>query len=190
MAAVRGDPAGLDVLWRAFQPLVLRYLRVVVRDTAEDAASETWLQVARDVRGFVGGVPAFRVWLFRIARNRGIDEHRRAGRRREDPHDLSELDIPVSVPDVVQVVIQRADTAWAMGVIASLPKDQAEAVALRVVAGLDVAQTAAVLAKRPGAVRIATMRGLRRLAEHEQVQARHAAAQRPWAMAPPQPEGV
>jgi len=30
---------------------------------------------------------------------------------------------------------------------------------------MDVAQSAAVLGKRPGAVRVATMRGLRRLAE-------------------------
>ena len=42
---------------------------------------------------------------------------------------------------------------------------------LRVVAGLDVATTAKVLSKRAGAVRIATMRGLRRLAAHPQVQA-------------------
>jgi RNA polymerase sigma-70 factor, ECF subfamily len=49
---------------------------------------------------------------------------------------------------------------------------------LRVVAGLDVAQTAQVLRKRPGAVRIATMRGLRRLAAHPQLQAAEAPATR------------
>jgi RNA polymerase sigma-70 factor (ECF subfamily) len=40
---------------------------------------------------------------------------------------------------------------------------------LRVVAGLDVASTARILGKRPGAVRIATMRGLRRLAANPQI---------------------
>jgi len=43
---------------------------------------------------------------------------------------------------------------------------------LRVVAGLDAAATAKVLGKRPGTVRVATMRGLRRLAANPQVQAR------------------
>ena len=62
------------------------------------------------------------------------------------------------------------------GLIASLPKDQAEAVMLRVVAGLDVAQTAQVLDKRTGAVRVAAMRGLRRLAQHAEVQARRKTA--------------
>jgi RNA polymerase sigma-70 factor (ECF subfamily) len=45
-------------------------------------------------------------------------------------------------------------------------------VILRAVVGLSVADTAAVLGKRPGAVRVAAMRGLRRLAAHPQVRAR------------------
>jgi RNA polymerase sigma-70 factor (ECF subfamily) len=49
---------------------------------------------------------------------------------------------------------------------------------LRVVAGLDVAGTAQVLGKRPGAVRVATMRGLRKLAAMPQVQARDAVLDR------------
>lgn len=45
-----------------------------------------------------------------------------------------------------------------------LPGDQAEILLLRVVAGLNVDQVAAVLGKRPGAVRVAQHRALRRLA--------------------------
>jgi RNA polymerase sigma-70 factor (ECF subfamily) len=178
-AAVGGDASAFALLWEALQPALLRYLRVVVGDSAEDVASETWLQAARDMRGFSGGVSAFRVWLFRIARNRGIDERRRSGRRREDPGEVADLEAAASVPDVALQIVEKSDTDWALGVIASLPKDQAEAVMLRVVAGLDVAQTAQVLGKRPGAVRVAAMRGLRRLAGHAEVQARRAAARPP-----------
>jgi RNA polymerase sigma-70 factor (ECF subfamily) len=71
------------------------------------------------------------------------------------------------------VALDRLDTDWALTLIATLPRDQAEAVMLRVVAGLDVKQAAAVLGKRPGAVRIAAMRGLRRLADNREVRARH-----------------
>ncbi len=46
----------------------------------------------------------------------------------------------------------------------ALPRDQAEAVLLRVVVGLDGPAAARVLGKRPGAVRTAAYRGLRRLA--------------------------
>jgi RNA polymerase sigma-70 factor (ECF subfamily) len=171
-AAARGDAAAFAVLWRAHQPPLLRYLRVIVGDTAEDVASETWLQAARDLRGFTGSPAGFRVWLFTIARNRAIDERRRVRRRPEEPRDLTEREVVGAYPDVAAEVVQRSETDWALGVIASLPKDQAEAVTLRVVAGLDVAQTAEVLGKRPGAVRIAAMRGLRRLAQHAEVRAR------------------
>jgi RNA polymerase sigma-70 factor (ECF subfamily) len=49
--------------------------------------------------------------------------------------------------------------------IATLPADQAEAITLRVVAGLDVSRVATIMDKRPGAVRVLAHRGLRRLAE-------------------------
>jgi RNA polymerase sigma-70 factor (ECF subfamily) len=170
-AAQHGDEAGFAVLWRALHPAVLRYLRVVAGDAAEDVASETWLQVARDLHRFDGGGGEFRGWLFRIARHRGLDERRRTGRRREDPA----AEPPGGhARDASAEALDGAATAWALRLIATLPADQAEAVMLRVVAGLDVATTARVLGKRSGAVRIATMRGLRRLAAHPQVRARGA----------------
>lgn len=172
-AAISGDESGFAVLWRALQPPILRYLRVVVGAAAEDVASETWLQAARDLHNFSGGSTAFRVWLFRIARNRGMDERRRAGRRREDAREPSDQSLGgPPVPDVITDVLERWGTDWALGLIATLPPDQAEAVMLRVVAGLAVAQVAEVLGKRPGAVRVASMRGLRRLARHPDVRAR------------------
>jgi RNA polymerase sigma-70 factor (ECF subfamily) len=189
-AAVRGDSGAFAVLWSALQPAVLRYLRVIVGEAAEDVASETWLQAARDLRKFTGPPPAFRVWLFTIARNRAIDERRRARRRPEEPRELWDRDAAAIQPDVANDVIQKSDTDWALSMIATLPKDQGEAVMLRVVAGLDVAQTAQVLGKRPGAVRVAAMRGLRRLAGHAEVQARRRAAGPPLGLNSPRPEGV
>jgi RNA polymerase sigma-70 factor (ECF subfamily) len=177
-AAIEGDPVSFAVLWRALHPLVLRYLRVVCGDAAEDVASETWLQVSRDLSRFRGTATAFRVWLFRIARHRGIDENRRAWRRHEEPHDaVDRLQDSAVVPDVAAEVIELADTDRAVALIATLPREQAEAVMLRVVAGLDVAGTARVLGKRSGAIRIATMRGLRRLAEHPQIRDSRIAAE-------------
>jgi RNA polymerase sigma-70 factor (ECF subfamily) len=169
-AAIDGDEAGFTALWRALQPAVLRYLHVVAGDTAEDIASETWLQAARDLHRFQGDPAAFRGWLFRIARNRAIDERRRAARRPERPTETLDHDLPPAADTAAQVV-EESRTAWALRLIATLPPDQAEAVLLRVVAGLDVADTAKVLGKRAGAVRVATMRGLRRLAAHPEVRA-------------------
>jgi RNA polymerase sigma-70 factor (ECF subfamily) len=189
-AARDGDEQGFAVLWKALQPGVLRYLRVVVGETAPDVASETWLQVARDIRGFRGDLAGFRVWLFRIARNRGLDELRRTGRRKEELRGL-DWDDGEPAPDAVAQALDRLDTGWALALIATLPIDQAEAVMLRVVAGLDVAQTATVLGKRAGAVRVAALRGLRKLAKNPEVQARWSErGSRNFGTGSPRPEGV
>jgi RNA polymerase sigma-70 factor (ECF subfamily) len=163
-SARRGEESGMAALWRALNPLVLRYLRVVVGQAAEDVASETWLQAAHDIRRFRGDAAVFRVWLFRVARHRALEELRRSGRRREDPAGLFALDDRASRDDPAREVVERMATRRALRLIADLPTNQAEAVMLRVVVGMDVAQTAAVLGRRPGAVRVAAMRGLRRLA--------------------------
>jgi RNA polymerase sigma-70 factor (ECF subfamily) len=168
-AARNGDPHGFAQLWRGLQPALLRYLRVVVGDHAEDAASETWLQVIRDLDRFRGDLGAFRGWLFRIARHRALDLRRR-------PRLTAAPSLDLVAPDAATVALEGESTEWALGLIATLPLDQAEAVMLRIVAGLDVATTADILGKRPGAIRVATMRGLRRLATHPQVNARTARA--------------
>ena len=163
-AARRGEESGVAGLWHALNPLVLRYLRVVVGQAAEDVASETWLQAAHELRRFRGDADGFRVWLFRVARNRALEELRRSGRRREDPAGLFGVDDRVSRDDPAREAVERMATRRALRLIAELPANQAEAVMLRVVVGMDVTQTAEVLGKRPGAIRVSAMRGLRRLA--------------------------
>jgi RNA polymerase sigma-70 factor (ECF subfamily) len=162
-AARRGATEGVAVLWREFNPPLERYLGALVGQSAQDVASETWLQAARDLRDFRGDAAGFRVWLFRIGRNRAIDELRRAGRQREDL--LAEPgEFAGAAPDTAAVAEERWGTDRAMALLARLPREQAEAVLLRSVAGLDAKECGRILGKRPGAVRVAAMRGLRGLA--------------------------
>ena len=76
--------------------------------------------------------------------------------------DLGELAAQYSDP--ADDAIEALSTNAALALIATLPAEQAEAVLLRVVVGLDTNEAAAVLGKRPGTVRVAAHRGLRRLA--------------------------
>ena len=50
-------------------------------EDAEDVASETWLQVARDLGGFRGSYNGFRGWVVTVGRHRALDHLRREGRR-------------------------------------------------------------------------------------------------------------
>jgi RNA polymerase sigma-70 factor (ECF subfamily) len=164
--AQRGDEAAFRVLYRAVQPGLLRYLRVLVGVDAEDVASEAWLQVARDLVSFRGNGDGFRRWVITIARNRAMDHLRRQRRRpisQEPEERLAEL---AGDLDTATSALDAAATDAALALIARLPADQAEAVLLRVVMGLDAKTAAQVLGKRPGAVRTAAHRGLRKLAEY------------------------
>jgi RNA polymerase sigma-70 factor (ECF subfamily) len=67
--------------------------------------------------------------------------------------------------DTAESASESISTDAALAMIRSLPRDQAEAVLLRVVVGLDAETAGRVLGKRAGAVRTASYRGLRRLAE-------------------------
>jgi RNA polymerase sigma-70 factor (ECF subfamily) len=159
-------------------------------DGADDMASDTWIQVVRDLPHFAGDAISFRVWIFRIARHRALSYRRRIARRRELPVEIDDQRIDHDVRDTALDVIESSATGWALGLIASLPPAEAEAVMLRVVAGLDVGQTAEVLDKDKGAVRIATMRGLRRLSGHPEVLARRGVRPAGFIGGVAQPEGV
>ena len=167
--AQRGSEDAFRLLYRDIQPRVLRYLRTLVGEDAEDVASETWLHVARDLQGFRGDLDAFRGWVATIARNRATDHLRRVSRRPK-PAGVTAEDLVyfAASDDTAAAAMDSVSTDTALGLIQALPRDQAEAVLLRVVVGLDAKSAGRVLGKRPGAVRTAAYRGLRRLASQLQ----------------------
>ncbi|MFG3296581.1 RNA polymerase sigma factor [Streptomyces sp. NPDC048179] len=165
-AAQDGDETAFRVVYRAVQPRLLGYVRTLVGDPdAEDVASEAWLQIARDLDRFSGDADRFRGWAARIARNRALDHIRMRGRRPAIGGDETELAGRAAESDTAGEAIEALTTDSTLALIARLPQDQAEAVVLRVVMGLDAKTAADTLGKRAGAVRTAAHRGLRRLAE-------------------------
>jgi len=163
-AAATGDETAFARLWRDAHPPLLRYLRVLAGGAAEDVAGEVWLDVARGLSRFRGGEQEFRGWLFTLARRRATDMRRRDARRPVRlTDDTEELDRPGD-DDTAMAALDNLSTEAAVALIASLPRDQAEVIVLRVIAGLDVGQVARIVGKRPGAVRVAAHRGLRTLA--------------------------
>ncbi|MFI5677989.1 RNA polymerase sigma factor [Streptomyces cellulosae] len=162
--AQQGDEAAFAVAYRIVQPGLLGYLRGIVGDDAEDVASDAWLEIARDLGRFKGDGAGFRGWSATIARHRALDHLRRQRVRPRAAtleQDVLELPGPSSTHDQA---LESLSTEYALELVRGLPRDQAEAVLLRVVVGLDGPAAARVLGKRPGAVRTAAYRGLKRLA--------------------------
>lgn len=164
-SAISGDEACFALIYRDVQPRLHRYAASLVGDEAEDITSEAWLQIARDIRGFSGDLDAFRGWTARIVRNRALDYLRYRSRRPTDSTPVQEaIERPAS-DDPVREVIDAMTTKTALALIMELPREQAEAVLLRAVVGLDARTAGAVLDKSPAAVRVAAHRGLKRLAK-------------------------
>jgi RNA polymerase sigma-70 factor, ECF subfamily len=164
-AAQNGSEPAFTRLWLDANPALVRYLRVIAPESADDVAADTWVQVVRGLRRFRGDEAAWRAWLFTTARRRMIDASRRRSRRREEPlHDVPAEALPVTA-DAADEAMEWLGTQSAIALLSKLPPLQAEVIFLRVVAGLDTNAVARLLGRSPGAVRVAGHRGLRRLAE-------------------------
>jgi RNA polymerase sigma-70 factor (ECF subfamily) len=164
--AKAGAPWALEALYLDTHPRLLRYLTAQAPDVGEDLASDTWLGVAGALPAFDGQENDFRALVFTVAKRRLLDHRRRASRRRTDPVDPELLAGLGPNGDAEDDALDRVSTGWALNQIAALPPDQREVILLRVVADLAVDEVAAIVGKRPGAVRALQLRGLRRLARH------------------------
>ena len=169
--ARQGDRDALAELWRAHQHLLLRYFRGRGAGAPADLASQVWLDVVAGLHRFSGGSDDFRKWLFTIAKRRHVDSIRRSARRAEriEPDPGGDRSDPWA--DEAFAAQDALDQALAM--IRRLPDDMAEAVLLRVVADLSVAETAVVMGRTEGSVRVLVHRGLKRLAEKIPVTTSH-----------------
>ncbi len=159
-----GDEQAFTELFRSLQPALRRYVHVRAPGREDDVTSDVWFEVIRGIGRFTGDGNGFRAWAFTIARNKVIDSARYEARRptvRLDESVHTELVLDRDVADNYQ---DSESTKALLVLIRTLPPDQAEAVLLRTVADIDVAEVAQMLGKSPGAVRVLTHRGLRRLA--------------------------
>ena len=164
-SAQGGDETAFACLFRDLQPALLRYLQVITPE-AEDVAGDTWLQVVKGLPGFRGGEEAFRAWLFTIARHRAVDAGRSRSRRPDVPLALTEAaEQHPAGPDAAELALEAISTRSVLALIRTLPREHAEIIMLRVVAGLEAADVARIVGKTPGAVRVTAHRALRKLAD-------------------------
>jgi RNA polymerase sigma factor (sigma-70 family) len=162
-AAKTGATWALTLLYREFQPGLLRYLGAQAPSDGEDLASEVWLDAAAGLRRFEGDEPSFRRWLFTIAHRRLVDLHRRDARRRSLLGSLERAELGNSLDCEAEVLAACGDEE-ALALIGGLSPDQAVVVLLRVVGGFDANEVATIIGKKPGAVRVLQHRALKRLA--------------------------
>lgn len=164
-----GDAEALGQLWREYQHLLLRYFRAKGMPDVEDLASTVWVEVATSLRRFEGDEHDFRRWLFTIAARRRIDDIRSIKRRERDTQRHQPAAVDLVTPSASDVGERSLALDRAIALVNLLPPDQRDAVALRIIADLNVSEVAAIMGRREGSVRVLVHRGLKRLSEHVDV---------------------
>ena len=160
-----GDAEGFGELYDRYVDVVFRYLfhKAGDRATAEDLTSETFVRALRRIDSLSYQGRDVGAWLVTIARNLLLDHVKSSRYRLEVPTaDMRDADRATAGPE--ETVLQRLADAELMAGVARLSADQRECLQLRFVQGLSVAETAAAMGKREGAVKALQHRAVRRLA--------------------------
>lgn len=140
---------------------VYRYLlfRVGNVDDAQDLTSQTFMAAMQGLRRYRAEQP-FIAWLLGIARNKTADFYRQ---RRPD----REMELNEAQPDfgdgVEELIGRQMAVEQVVQKLRILSPDRAEAVSLRLLAGLEVTEIAHLMEKNEAAVRMLVFRGLRDL---------------------------
>lgn len=158
----RTSPAAFAVLYDRHLTGVYRYLLAKVGsvEDAEDLTAQTFLEALEQLPRY-RGTGVFRAWLFRIARNKSVDHFRRRRPTVALVDDGPWRDDSAESPD------DAADRALTLDFVArklsTLAPDRADALSLRLFAGLEVSEIAQTLNKPEPAVRMLIHRGIRDL---------------------------
>ena len=164
--------AGVGDAWRQLfdelSPAVAGYVRLQGVSDVDDAVSEVFLGVFRNIGSFRGSREALRSWIFTITHHRIVDDRRRRSR------DRSELAASAAVFDEAPPVCsvgteERALAGMATARVVELCQQlaplQRDVLLLRLVADLTIAQVAEALGRSVDAVKALQRRGLAHLHE-------------------------
>jgi RNA polymerase sigma-70 factor (ECF subfamily) len=160
-----GDAEAFGRLYDHYVPMVHRYLlhRVGDRAQAEDLTGETFVRALRRIDSLSFRGRDVGAWLVTIARNL-VRDHVKSSRFRLEvtTADMHDADPVVDGPE--DAVVQALTNEQLLTCIRQLGGEQQECIALRFLQGLSVAETAAVMGKKDGAVKALQHRAVRRLA--------------------------
>ncbi|WP_232807080.1 ECF subfamily RNA polymerase sigma factor, BldN family [Geodermatophilus chilensis] len=160
-----GDAEAFGRLYDHYVTMVYRYLlhRVGDRAQAEDFTSETFVRALRRIDSLSFQGRDVGAWLVTIARNI-VRDHVKSSRFRLEVTiaDMRDADRVTDGPE--DAVVQALTNEQLLACIRQLGSEQQECISLRFLQGLSVAETAAVMGKKDGAIKALQHRAVRRLA--------------------------
>lgn len=169
MSVLKAARVGADWAWRVIYEdtatSIWSYLSFRGADDPDGLVGDVFLAAAKGMESFEGDERSFRAWLFTIAHARLVDERRKRERRRTDPTDSADLEGIADSQDVETAVLERFSTERLVQLFSVLAPDQRDVLTLRIVADLSLEETASVMGKTVGSVKVLQHRGISRLRE-------------------------
>jgi RNA polymerase sigma-70 factor (ECF subfamily) len=163
--AQAGDAEAFGRLYDHYVTMIHRYVyhRVGDRATAEDVTSETFVRALRRIDSLSFQGRDVGAWLVTIARNI-IRDHVKSSRYRLEvtTADMRDADRATDGPE--DAVVAHLTNEQLLRCVQQLNAEQQECIVLRFLHGLSVAETAAIMGKKDGAIKALQHRAVRRLA--------------------------
>lgn len=155
------NPAAFATLYRRHVIHVYRYLLARVGDEqdAQDLTAQTFLAALEGIASY-RGQGGFSSWLLGIARHKATDHFRQ--RREALPLDAA-IQVPQADPLPEAIVAEQLRRECVFQALQCLSPDRAEALTLRIFAGLSTAEVSQVMGKSEAAVRMLVHRAVRDL---------------------------
>lgn len=156
-AAMRREQRGFDELFDFLSRPISAFAASRGSEDPDGTANIVLYAAFSRLGDFTGTYENFRAYVYRIARNQLVDEHRKR-QRRPDYVELVDSHDPGYRDDFVD---QTSDRDEALRLIEPLTEGQREVLLLRTVAGLSIEETAQVVGKSITATKQIQLRAVR-----------------------------
>ncbi len=160
--AQRGDQLAFGELYECHAPVIFRYLFAHLdnRMDAEDLTGEVFLKAWQSLPRYnERGVP-FLAFLFRIARNVLVDHYRQSNRHdSKSPEELEDIKDERHT-ELTEVVGSQIEHQRILRILSRLRPDYRSVLTLRFISELSPEETAQIMERSVGAVRVLQHRAL------------------------------
>lgn len=173
--AQRGDPLAFGELYECHAPAIFRYLfaHLDSRMDAEDLTGEVFLKAWKSLSRYnERGVP-FLAFLFRIARNILVDHYRRSNRQEDKTPEELDTFRKDGIAEPIEVVGSQMEHQHIMQTLANLRSDYQSVLTLRFISGFSPEETAQVMERSVGAIRVLQHRALAALRQELEKSGKH-----------------
>ncbi len=156
--AQRRDPEAFGALYEEHLDRMYRYVLLRVRNQAdaEDITQQVFLRALESIGSYRWRGTPFASWLFRVAHNLVVGYWKKRSREKTTAVAPEEIDEEVAAPgdDPAALAELKFDMKQLSEACGELSDGQREVISLRFAGGLWVAETARVMGKSEGAVKV------------------------------------